>query len=86
VFVEELKRKCAAMIASEDSSPPDLESVLRGALRDNPSLTQKAAEKIARVKTISEAIKRSERLESQRKASARRRAPRRPTALRPSPA
>ena len=48
VFVEELKRKCAAMIASEDSSPPDLESVLRGALRDNPSLTQKAAEKIAR--------------------------------------
>jgi hypothetical protein len=48
VFVEELKRKCAAMIASEDSSPPDLESVLRGALRDNPSLTQKAGEKIAR--------------------------------------
>jgi hypothetical protein len=48
VSVEELKRECAAMIASEDSSPRDLESVLRTALRDNRRLTQKEAEKIAR--------------------------------------
>jgi hypothetical protein len=51
-----------------------------------PASTRDSLDVLWGVKTISEAIKRSERLESQRKASARRRAPRRPTALRPSPA
>ena len=43
----------AAMIASEDSAAPDLESVLRDALR-NPNLTQTAAEKIARERGVFE--------------------------------
>jgi hypothetical protein len=48
VSVEDLKRECAAMITNEDSVAPDLESVLRELRHENPSVTQTAAEKIAR--------------------------------------
>ena len=48
VSVEDLKRECAPMIASEDLAAPDLESVLRELRHENPNLTQTAAEKMAR--------------------------------------
>jgi hypothetical protein len=48
VSAEDLKRECAAMLASETLAAPDLESMLRELRLKNPNLTQTAAEKIAR--------------------------------------
>jgi hypothetical protein len=50
VCFEDLQRECAAVIEAEaqTSSAPNLESVLLDARRENPSLTQAEAEKMAR--------------------------------------
>jgi hypothetical protein len=47
VSVKDLKRECGAMITSEVSAPPDLESMLRELRHENPNLTRTAAEEIA---------------------------------------